>query len=91
MLGEINSNNRGVFKQEKRSGCKPIIHFVVAAHENTYVVGRRVWQVFSLNYPPKGVVTICKNSTYSRFDSNSCEKPKKIGVVLYVHTKPYIQ
>ncbi len=31
------------------------------------------------------------NSTYGRFDSNSREKPNKIGVVSYVHTKPYIQ
>ena len=39
------------------------------------------------------LITSCilPNSTYGRFDSNSCEKPKIIGVVLYVHTKPYIQ
>ena len=29
-------------------GCVLIIHFAVTAHENTNVVGRRVWRIFSI-------------------------------------------
>ena len=44
-----------------------IIHFLVTAHENTNVMGRRVWRVFSLFIPslyqPGTIIGINKGKT----------------------------